>query len=580
MKVVCILVVLLLGAFFPASAAQSGPEEAFERLYQEEWTWRQARSLGSGDVMPRHLPDVSPEAQAEKLAYWEEVQRELEAIDPSGLSRRARIDHAVYAAQIEDLIAAQRFREYEIPLNSSGGFWTGLAYMSRRPLRTEDDYRNYLTLLGEIPRYFAQQRENMEAGLARGFTPARVALQGREEMLAAIANAARPGDVVFHAPFEEMPAAIPAGRQEALRQEAAAVIEGSVIPAYRDLLAFFRDEYIPNSRQTLAASDLPDGEAYYGWKVRQYTTLDRTAGEVHAIGLEEVAAIRERMMDVMEQAGFKGSLSDFLAFLRSDARFYAETPADYLKEAAWISKQFDGVAGDYFGRLPRSRFTIEAFPPDIAPFTSGAAGGRDTYWLNTYNLSTRPLYSLRALTLHESAPGHSFQTSLAAENEARPEFRREVYISAYGEGWALYCEKLGIEMGLYETPYDMFGMLSYQMWRAARLVVDTGLHAEGWSRDQAIRYLLDNTAIGEHEITTEIDRYITNPGQALSYYTGMMAIEEAREKAEDALGGDFDIRAFHDTILDMGGVPLPVLAARIDGFIADGGRSPHAEGER
>jgi uncharacterized protein (DUF885 family) len=279
----------------------------------------------------------------------------------------------------------------------------------------------------------------------------------------------------------------------------------------------------------------------------------------------------------MEQVGFEGTLREFLTYLRTDPQFYADTPEDYLKQAAWYAKKFDGVVPKYFGQLPRTRFGIKPFPPEIAPFTTGAAGGRETFWLNTYRLDTRPLYSLAALTLHESAPGHSFQMSLAAESDSLPDFRRDVYISAYGEGWALYCEKLGVEMGMYETPYDVFGMLSYQMWRAARLVVDTGLHSQGWSREQAVEYLLENTAIGEHEIRTEVDRYITDPGQAVSYYTGQLAIEEARGRAEAALGEKFDIRAFHDTVLSLGSVPLPVLQNRIDRFIADGGVSPFAD---
>ncbi len=571
------IVLLASMACHTATGAESSAEAAFRDIYEREWQQRLTDRLGGDGGIPAHLPDVAIGAQNERLANWRSVRAALAGIDPEDLSRASQIDYRVYAAQINELIAAQEYREYEAPLNSSGGFWGRLAYVARRPFRSEADYRNYLSLISEVPRYFRQQQENMRSGLARGFTPARVALKGRDLTISRVADAKDPTDVVFYQPFEKMPGTMPDTTKTALRSEARQLMTNTAIPAYADLLAFFREEYVPGARETLAASALPAGDAYYAWKIRQYTTLDQTPDEIHNIGLREVARIRARMMEVKEYAGFDGNLEAFLDFLRTDVQFYAATPGDYLKEAAWDAKQFDGVAADYFGHLPRTRFSIQAFPAEIAPFSAGAAGGRETYWLNTYKLETRPLYSLMALTLHESAPGHSFQASIAAENDSRPDFRREVYISAYGEGWALYCEKLGIEMGLYETPYDIFGMLSYQMWRAARLVVDTGIHARGWSRERAIEYLQDNTAIGDHEITTEVDRYITNPGQAVSYYTGMLAIEDARALAEDALGENFNIRHFHDTILAQGSVPLPVLQDRIDQFIADGGPSPYGE---
>jgi uncharacterized protein (DUF885 family) len=285
------------------------------------------------------------------------------------------------------------------------------------------------------------------------------------------------------------------------------------------------------------------------------------------------------MLDVMKEVHFQGDFPAFLTFLRTDKQFYATTPLQLLKEAAYIAKQFDAKASTYFGHLPRARFAIEPVPDDIAPYFTGGRGGPGVFLVNTYDLPSRPLYSLRALTLHESAPGHAFQMPLADENKDQPEFRRKTYISAYGEGWALYCEKLGLEMGLYETPYDRFGMLSYQMWRAARLVVDTGLHAKGWSREQAQAFLRDNTALSNHEIETEVDRYIALPGQADSYYLGELAIVRARARAEKALGARFNIRAFHDAVLELGSVPLSVIDQRIDRFIAEGGKGPYPDEE-
>ena len=280
----------------------------------------------------------------------------------------------------------------------------------------------------------------------------------------------------------------------------------------------------------------------------------------------------------MKDAKFEGDLPAFLHFLRTDPQFQPKTGDELLKEAAWLAKRFDGMAAKWFGRLPRQRFAIVPVPPEIAPYYTAGRGGPGTYLVNTYDLKSRSLPQLPALTLHESAPGHAFQMPLAAENTALPPFRRNSYVSAFGEGWALYCERLGDEMGFYRTPYERFGMLSYQMWRAARLVVDTGIHAKGWTRAQAQAFLHDNTALSDHEITTEVDRYIGWPGQALSYYLGEMTIQRVRAKAQAALGARFDIRAFHDTVLSLGSVPMPVLEARIDRFIAEGGRGPYAAG--
>jgi uncharacterized protein (DUF885 family) len=294
--------------------------------------------------------------------------------------------------------------------------------------------------------------------------------------------------------------------------------------------------------------------------------------EIHRIGLAEVAKLHECMVAEMKATGFKDDFPAFLHFLRTDPKFYAKTAQELLMRAAWIAKTFDGKAAQYFGRIPRMRFAIEPVPADMAPFYTSGRAGPGIYLLNTHDLPHRPLYNLTALTLHEAEPGHGFQIPLALEHKNQPAFRQHVYISAYGEGWALYCEKLGLEMGMYDTPYDRFGMYGYQIWRAARLVVDTGVHSQGWTREQAIEYLLDNTALAEPEIETEIDRYISWPGQALSYYLGEMAILEARAKAEAALGPHFNIRAFHDAVLALGSVPLAVLEARIDRFIAEGGK--------
>ncbi|HEY0013148.1 MAG TPA: DUF885 family protein [Allosphingosinicella sp.] len=575
---------LPLAAIVLTAAVQPAPsaaEQQFKALYEREWRWRQSQAGGGEDDsrVRARLPDVTPRAQEARLRYWEQVLAELGRIDRARLAPDRRLDYDVFRYQIETLAASQRFRDWEKPLNSDSSFWSDLAYIARRPLRTEEEYRNYIAMLRDMPRYFREQTANMRAGLARGFTPPRITLEGRDAGLAAVAQAGSPEETVWYEPFRNMAGAVPAARHAELRTQAVEAIRTAVIPAHAETLHFMRTEYVPRARTELAATTLPDGQAYYRSKIREFTTLDLTAEQVHAIGLEQVAMIRAQMHEVMREVNFQGDLSAFLTFLRTDPRFYATTPEQLLREGAWIAKQFDGISARWFGRQPRARFAIRPVPADIAPFYTSGRGGPGGYLINTYDLPSRPLYSLRALTLHEAAPGHAMQMSLANENRSHPAFRRDYYISAYGEGWALYAEKLGVEMGMYETPYDRFGMLSYQMWRAARLVVDTGLHAKGWTREQARAFMTDNTALSAHEIGTEVDRYIAWPGQALSYYLGQMAIEEARARATRALGGRFDIRRFHDTVLELGSVPLPVLHARIDRFIAEGGPSPWPEEE-
>ena len=466
-----------------------------------------------------------------------------------------------------------------MPANSDSSFWSDIGYTARAPFKTESDYRNWLNQLHEIPAYFAEQIANMRAGVVRGFTPPRVTLTGRDESVAQVAEAKSAQDSALYLPFKQMPSSIPAATQAALRAEAEKVIEQEALPAYRTLLAFLRKDYIPHTRTTLAAEALPDGKAWYAAQIHYYATLDLSPDRIHEIGLTEVAKIRAEMVEVMKQTGFDGDLPAFLTYLRTDPRFYAKTPQGLLDRAAWTAKLVDGKVGLFIGHLPRRRFGIVPVPADIAPFYTAGRGGPGQYLVNTYDLPSRPLYQLPALTLHESAPGHAFQIPLAQENKAAAKFRQTLYISAYGEGWALYCERLGDEMGIYQTPYERFGMLSYQMWRAARLVVDTGIHHLGWTRGQAIAFLHDNTALSDHEIETEVDRYISWPGQALSYYLGEMAIREGRAKAEAALGPKFNIRAFHDAVLELGSVPLPVLTARIDRFIAEGGKGPYPDEE-
>ena len=576
---------ILFGAAAMACASsfaqKPDADTSLRAIYTEEWRWRleQFPGLeGPAKPVPDRLPKVDPETQEMQLRHWEEVLRQVDGIPRAQLSPEEQINYDVFRPEIVTSIANQKFRDYEMPANSDSAFWTDLGYTARRPYKTLTDYKNWIAQLRDVPRYFREQIANMKAGMARGFTPPRQTLQGRDKSIATTAEG-KPEDNLLYSPFRETMVGVPPAEQEKLKAEAAQVIREIVQPAYADLLKFFRDEYLPHTRTTISAEALPDGKAYYRQKIREFTTLELSPEEVHTIGLAEVEKLHQQMVDVMRETGFKGDFPAFLKFLRTDPQFYAKTPQELLNRAAWISKMFDGKSSQYFGYLPRMRFAIKPVPDDLAPFYTAGRGGAGVYLLNTYNLPQRPLFNLPALTLHESAPGHAFQGPIALEHKEQPEFRQHDYNSAYGEGWALYCEKLGVEMGIYETPYERFGMLGYQIWRACRLVVDTGLHSKGWTREQALKYMSEYTALPAHEIETEVDRYIAWPGQALSYYLGELAILRAREKAEKALGDKFNIRAFHDAVLELGSVPLPVLTARIDRFIAEGGKGPYPEME-
>ena len=592
MRIAIAMVVCLSGFIGVAQTAAPIPNAAnvaFQTIYKADDAWRHSQpgSVSKEDetahLSPSHLPHVDAVTQAKELDHWLGILAQLDKLDAKSLSSDEHLNLEVYRAQIVVARNRQQYREYERPANSDSSFWSYLAPLDSRGFRNVEQYRRYVSRMGDIPQFFTENIANMRAGLARGFTPPQVTLAGRDESIRLIAEAKNAEATAFWKPFTAtMPHGMTDADQTALRGQAKAVIEQRVIPAYKQLLMFWTNYYVPHAQKSLAATALPDGRAYYQSLILEYATITDTPDQIHALGLKEMDGIHAEMLATMKAAGFTGDLSAFLKFLRTDPQFYVKTPQDLLDHAAWVAKEFDGVASRYFGYQPRGRFGIVPVPPEIAPFYTAGRGGESSYLLNTYDLPSRPLYALPALTLHESAPGHSWQGAIS-EEQARerklPDFRRE-YISAYGEGWALYCERLGDEMGIYKTPYERFGMLSYQAWRAARLVVDTGIHAQGWTRQQAQQYLRDNTALSDHEIETEVDRYISWPGQALSYYLGELAFQRARHKAEAALGPKFNLRAFHDTVLSFGSVPLPVLAEQVDLFIARGGVGPYPDMER
>jgi uncharacterized protein (DUF885 family) len=576
----CIATICLAPA---AIAGDAGSTLA--QLFDDEraFTWREDPLAATYDGVHDYddrLPSVTPAAQQRRVEADREFLRRLHAIDRSALVPQEQVSYDLFDFMVAQRLALANHREWRVPLNSDSGFHADVLLLHElaNP-RSTADYERYIARLEDLPRYFDENIANMRQGLRDGFTLPAEILPGISGVVAA-EQFATPEDSPFFAPFAKFPATVPEAERARLAAAGRAAIARDVLPAYARFQEFFEREYRPGARRTLAASDLPDGRAYYADLVRYFTTLpDATPDDVHQTGLAEVARIRAEMEAIVREVGFKGSFDEFLAFLRTDPQFYARTPEQLLREAAWITREIDGRTPAFFGKLPRTPFTVKPVPDALAPnytggrYNPGAIGAAGEYWVNTYALDKRPLYVLPALTLHEAVPGHHLQGALARELLGVPRFRLNFYPHAFGEGWALYGEKLGEELGVYHTPYQRFGRLTYEMWRACRLVVDTGMHWKDWSRQQALDYLAANTALSTHEVRTEVDRYIAWPGQALAYKIGELKILELRARAEAALGDRFDIRAFHDALLENAGVTLPVLERHIDEFIAASGRA-------
>jgi uncharacterized protein (DUF885 family) len=559
----------IITALLLAGAAQAQTaDQRLKAVYTAEWQWRLAQTGQVEDGLdtrpgPR-LPCVTPACQAERQRQWQGVLDQIAAIPDAELSPAERLNKAVLAESLRAEVVGIKWRSYEMPINSDVNVWNYLP--AQVPFRSVQEYRNYISRMRDIPRWFDEHAANMRAGMKRGFTPPAVTMKGRD---ATLANQIKPGkDSPFYAPFTLMPASIPAFEQDQLRAEAREVIDSIVNPAQTRMLAFLRTEYLPGARASTGARDLPDGVAWYRDQVKEFTTTDLTPDAIHQIGLKEVARIDADLRAAMVQSGFKGEYKDFLVFLRTDPQFYARTPDELLGFSSYVIKRMDGKLNDIFTTLPRHRFTLRPVADAIAPTYTSGRGGLDACYMNTYDLKSRPLFMLTALTLHECVPGHSHQGAMALEAPAAPPFRRQTYFSGYGEGWGLYTEYLGRELGMYRNPYEEFGRASFENWRASRLVVDTGLHLMGWSRDQAIAYLEEHTALARHDIEIEVDRYISWPGQALAYKLGEMSIRKLRAEAETTLGAGFDLRRFHDTLLGLGSVPLPVMEAEMRDWMA------------
>ena len=577
-RLLALLSLLALSVFaLPVFANEAAKLHAlFDRAWESQLKESPmfATSVGRHEYGDR-LASIAPADLERQYAFAKGALAELAAIDRAKLSRADAVNYDEFKRQLDIDIGNYELGDYQIPFNADSGFHTGFARLPKDvPLATVKDYENYTARLKAWPAYVGQQIAHMRAGLERGMSISRVTLDGYDNTIAAHV-VDDPSKSVFWAPFEKFPASVPASEHARLR-EAGRPAVAAAISGYADFLDFFRKEYLPGARKTLGAYQLPKGPAFYRHKIREFTTLDLTPEQIHKTGLAEVERIGAEMNAVMKQVGFQGDFAAFLVFLRTDPRFYAKTPEELLSRASRISKRIDGKLPSLFKTLPRLPYTVEPVPADIAPkYTSGryvsAPQGSTQpgiYWVNTYKLEARPLYNLEALSLHEAVPGHHLQISLSRELENLPNFRRFSYISAFGEGWGLYSEWLGLEAGFYTDPYDNFGRLTYEMWRACRLVVDTGIHAFGWTRQQAIDYMATRTALPIHEVTTEVDRYISWPGQALAYKLGELKIKELRKRAETTLGTKFDVREFHDVVLGSGSVPLNVLEANVDAWIA------------
>jgi len=522
------------------------------------------------------LPQISEADAQRRKAQYETYLVRLEGIDLDALPVGARLNREILARTLGDEIADYAYGVHRMLLTKMHGAHVSLPDLPLVvPLRDTHDYENYLARLNAFPGYIAQQVEQMRYGISTGHVPPRAALLGVDDAIRPLL-VEDPVQSPLYAPFARLPGTIPQGKQARLAEAGRAAVAEAVVPAYAELLRFVVKEYLPAAHEEVGADALPEGEAFYAHCVHKYTTLDLSPQEVHATGLEEMARIGEEMRAIVAQVGFEGDMRAFIASLRADPRFYVETPEALLKEVALVLKRMDGALPTLFSFLPRMPYGIREVPAHVAPqsttayyFPPPGDGSRaGYYYVNTYDLPSRPLYEIEALSLHEAVPGHHLQIALQMELDL-PDFRRFGEVTAFIEGWALYAERLGLEVGFYEDPYSDFGRLTYEAWRASRLVVDTGMHALGWTRQQAIDYMAEYTALSLLNIANEVDRYIAWPGQALAYKIGEIKIRVLRAAAEEALGERFDLRAFHRVVLEQGGIPLDALERRVRTWIEE-----------
>lgn len=562
-----------------SAAADPADDAAFLQVMEDHWaeTLQQnpvfATSVGVHTYDDR-LGSLSLEDHEENGAAMRALYERLRAIDITDLSEEHRLNYELLTAELQDAVAALRHKGHLLTITNRGGWHLSLARLpNTHPFFKPADFETYIARLRDFPRLNKEGMARLTAAIQEGYVQPCAPMEGYEATIAA--HTVPVEESVFLAPLERLPATMPDSQKAEIERDLRAAIGEAVIPAMELLLDFYTGQYAPNCREEVGISSVPDGGPYYAYLARHFTTTDLTPKEIHELGKQEVARIRTEMEAVIERAEFDGNFEAFLDFLRTDDRFYAKTPEELETYVAALAKRIDGEMPRLFGHLPRLPYTVKPVPADIAEKTtvayyergSEATGRPGVYRINTTKLESRPLYTMPALTVHEAVPGHHLQIAISQELDLPP-FRRYGGPTAFVEGWGLYSERLGIEMGLYDDPYDDFGRLSYEMWRACRLVVDTGMHAFGWSRQEAIDFMAANTALSLHNVTAEIDRYITWPGQALAYKVGELRIRELRSQAEKALGEDFDIRAFHDVVLGSGAIPLSVLERIVTDWIA------------
>ena len=570
----------------PASATQAAnASESLHALFDADWQRQLERNPTMATFLgdPRYndrWPDESPAAREREQADIRASLATLLAIDPAALSPEDQLNHAIYKRQLETRIAGFAFRSDLMPVDQRGG--PHLAAVQMAPalrFQSAKDYADWIARLRGYGTLVDQTIAQMREGIATGWVPPKAVMSRVGPQIAA-QQVAKAEDSSFYAPFRKMAPSLSAAEQAKFQAEGQAAITEVVLPALERFGKFFNEQYLPASTESVATGDLPNGRAYYDYLARFYTTTDLSAEQIHGIGLKEVARIRAEMEKLKDEVGFKGTLSEFFTHLRTDPKFFHSDPQALLAEYRALSRRIDPELVKVFGKLPRTPYGVIAIPAETAPDVTTAYYQRPSgdglragyYYVNLYKPESRPRWEMMALSLHEAVPGHHLQISLAQEMPDQPMFRRQGGFTAFIEGWGLYAERLGYDMGLYDDPYDRMGQLAYDMWRAVRLVVDTGLHSKGWSRQQAIDYFAANAPKAELDIANEIDRYISTPGQALAYKIGQLKLSELRARAESALGERFDLRAFHDAVLAEGALPLATLEARMDAWIATQGR--------
>lgn len=563
----------------PAALAATATEQ-LQQVINDHWQYSlQEDPISAGRMglagYNNRLPGVTATDRARRLKSEQALLQRLQAIEPQQLTDSERVNHQLLGWVLRNSLQSNKLFLDRIPANTFYSFWSSaLDASSGLSMPKVADYQNYIARINDFGRYFDENMANMRTGIKDGFVLPKIVVQGIAPTVRAQVYS-DPTQSSLYEPFKTLPAAFSQSEQQQLQQAAKQAIQQTALPAFARLADFLEGDYMQAATESLAAEQLPEGKAYYRHTINTYVTQDMDPAEIHKTGLAEVKRIRTEMDALIKETGFKGSFSDFTKFLRTDPQFYAKTPKELLKEASYIAKRIDYRLPEFFGKLPRLPYGVVPVPAEIAPnyttasYNPAAIGGTrgGAYWLNTDSLDQRPLYELVALTLHESVPGHHLQNALSQELENVPQFRRNLYLSAYGEGWGLYAERLGVEMGVYENAYQQFGRLSYEMWRACRLVIDTGIHSQGWSRQQALDFLSNNTSLSQANVRAEVDRYISWPGQALSYKMGEIKIRQLRAKAEQKLGNKFDLRAFHDALLANGALPLEILEAEMDRFI-------------